>query len=262
MKIITWNVNSLRSLIKKINLNNFLKKYKPDVFCMSEIKLTCPINDFQKELEKSIKGYKYRYWSPCLIKKGYSGTSIWCKNKPLNIIQGMGITKHDMEGRLITLEYPKYFIIHVYVPNSGDILQRLNYRTLEWDVDFLTFVKKLNNIKPIIICGDLNVAHQEIDIHDPVGNRREAGFTKMERQNFTKFLIEINLEDSFRLLYPTLKDQYTYWSYRYSSRQKNKGWRLDYFLVSEKIKHRIKESSILTKQEGSDHAPIVLDISW
>lgn len=260
MRIITWNVNGLKSLINKINLDEFLKDKNPDIFCMSEIKLTCPINNIQDKLEKNINGYKYRYWSPCLLKKGYSGTTIWCKKEPLNIKHGMGIPKHDTEGRIITVEFDNFFLIHVYTPNSGDVLQRLNYRTKEWDIDFMNFVENLQKIKPIVISGDLNVAHQEIDIHDPIGNRREAGFTKIERDNFTLLLTKLNLHDSLRLLYPDKKEIYSYWSFRFNSRNKNKGWRLDYFLISDKLKKKVKDSLIIKDQLGSDHAPIQLDI--
>ncbi|VVU95433.1 Endonuclease/Exonuclease/phosphatase family [seawater metagenome] len=261
MKIICWNVNGLKSLIKAHNLNSFLETHNPDIFCMSEIKLTCPINNIQKKLEKNVNNYKFRYWSPCITKKGYSGTTIWCKTKPTSITQGMGVPKHDNEGRIISVEFENYFLIHVYAPNSGDILQRLKYRTQEWDVDFLNYIKKIGKLKPVIVCGDLNVAHREIDIHDPIGNRREAGFTKIERENFTKLLVDASLTDSFRYLYPDEKDQYTYWSFRYSSRKKNKGWRLDYFLVSDKIKHKVKDVKIISEQQGSDHAPLQIDLS-
>ncbi len=260
MKIIAWNVNGLKSLIKEHDLNAFLKKHNPDIFCMSEIKLTCPINNIQSKLQKNIEGYKYRFWSPCISKKGYSGTTIWSKIKPMSVFQGIGIPKHDTEGRVITIEFDKYYLIHVYVPNSGDILQRLEYRTQEWDKDFIEYIKKLEKKKSIILCGDMNVAHQEIDIHDPIGNRREAGFTKVERENFTTLLTKTNLTDVFRFLYPDKKNQYTYWSYRYNSRKKNKGWRLDYFLVSDKLKIKIKDFIIISDQLGSDHAPIQLII--
>jgi len=258
MRIIAWNVNGLNAINKKVDLNKFLKKHKPDIFCMGETKLSCPFFELEEELKKKVKGYKYRYWSPCLVKKGYSGTSIWCKKEPLSV--KIGMKKYDHEGRVITVEYKDYFIVHVYTPNSGQNLQRLDYRVKEWDKHFRNFLKRLNRKKPIIVCGDLNVAHQEIDIANPSGNKRNSGFTDRERSSFSKLLEKVNLIDTFRHLNPKVKDKYSFWTYMFNARKKNKGWRIDYFLVSQKIIKKVKKSDILTKQLGSDHVPIVLNI--
>ena len=258
MKIIAWNVNGLNAINKKVDLNKFLKKHNPDVFCMGETKLSCPFFELEQELKKKIKGYKFRYWSPCLTRGGYSGTSIWCKKEPLSVKTGM--KKYDNEGRVITIEYKDYFILHVYTPNSGQTLQRLEYRVNEWDKHFRNYIKRLNKKKPVIVCGDLNVAHQEIDIANPSGNKRNAGFTDQERASFDKLLEKGDLVDTFRHLHPKVVDKYSFWTYMFNARKKNKGWRIDYFLVTKNILKKVKKSDIITKQEGSDHAPIILEL--
>ena len=257
--IIAWNVNGLRSIVKKINFNKFLNKYKPDIICMSETKLSLPDEKIRDTIDSLIMNYKYKYYSTCSKKKGYSGTTIWCKKKPIKVTYGIGIEKSDDEGRVITCEFKNYFLITVYTPNSGQILQRLQYRVYEWDIVFREYIKKLQKKKPVIISGDLNCAHKDIDIFSPKTKKKSPGFTLQERQSFGKLLSECNLIDSFRYLYPNKKDQYTYWSYRpKSTRGKNKGWRLDYFLVDKRLIKNIKDSEIIKNELGSDHAPIKL----
>ena len=258
MKIIAWNVNGLNAINKKVDLNSFLKKHNPDVFCMGETKLSCPFFELENELKKKIKGYKFRYWSPCQTKKGYSGTSIWCKKEPLAV--KIGMKNYDHEGRVITIEYKDYYILHVYTPNSGQTLQRLDYRVNEWDKHFRNYIKRLDRKKPVIVCGDLNVAHQEIDLANPKTNRKNSGFTDVERNNFTKLLKKAKLVDTFRHLNPNVTDKYSFWTYMFNARNNNKGWRIDYFLVSQRILKKVKDSDIITKQIGSDHAPIILSI--
>ena len=260
--IAAWNVNSIRALIKKekdIDLNKFLEKI--NIFCIGETKLSCPDNEVRKELKEKIKGFRYRYYNTSSSKKGYSGTAIWSKKKPLEVIYGLGIEELDTEGRVITLEFDNFYLLHVYTPNSGEALARLEYRVKIWDVEFKKFIKKLNLKKPVIVCGDLNCAYHEIDIHSPKTNTRSAGFTDEERNSFGKLLKENNLIDTFRYFNPD-KILYSYWNYRTKARSKNKGWRIDYFLVSEKIIKKIKKSDILTDIIGSDHAPIILKCSF
>jgi exodeoxyribonuclease-3 len=259
IKIIAWNVNGLRSLIKTGELYMLIENEKPDIICFGETKLSCPYLDVQEELKNKIKGYKYRYYSPCLSRNGYSGTAIFSKKEPLNVSYGINNSTHDNEGRVITLEFNKYFLIHVYTPNSGQALQRLEYRTKEWDVHFRNFIKNLQKSKNVIVCGDLNVANEDIDIHSPKTNKRTAGFTDEERNSFKQHLNELKLIDTFRYLHPTTIT-YSYWSYRFKSRENNKGWRIDYFLVSENLIKNVKKSSIFTDITGSDHAPIMLNI--
>jgi len=258
--IIAWNVNSIRALVKKFNLNEFLEKNKVNIFCMGETKLSCPDLVVQKELKEKIKGFRYRFYSTCTRKKGYSGTAIWSKKKPLNVMYGLGIDDLDNEGRVITLEFKGFYLVHVYTPNSGEALARLNYRVKTWDSEFRKFIKKLNIKKQVVVCGDLNCAYQEIDIHSPNTNKKSAGFTDEERQSFGKLLKDINLLDTFRYFNPD-KILYSYWNYRTKARSKNKGWRIDYFLVSSKLIKKIKKSLILDKVMGSDHAPIMLVLS-
>ena len=260
VRIIAWNVNSIRALIKKININDFLNNYKPDIFCMSETKLSCPDEEHISNLKDKINGFKYRYYSTCLIKQGYSGTAIYTNKKPINIIYGMNIKKHDLEGRIITLEFKNYFLLHVYTPNSGQALERLDYRTKEWDIDFKNFCNKLQKKKNLVICGDLNVVNLDIDIHNTKNKQKTAGFTPQERSNFKKILEENKLIDTFRYFYPDIIEKYTYWSYMKQARSKNKGWRIDYFLTNETFLKFIIKSEIIQKQIGSDHAPILLEI--
>lgn len=268
MKIIAWNVNGIRALVKKVDLYEYLKQNRPSIMCFSETKLSCPDKETREKLEDLVKGFKYRYYSTCTSKKGYSGTAIWCRRKPINVYYGFeaikSLEKNNkclIEGRLITCELSKYYLVHVYTPNSGQLgLKRLNYRVKKWDVVFRKYIKDLQKKKPVIICGDLNCAHKEIDLYNPKTKKRSAGFTDEERQSFNKLLEECNLADSFRYKNPT-KVEYSWWSYRpKATRSKNRGWRIDYYLVDKRLIKKVKQSGIDTKQYGSDHAPILLDI--
>jgi len=260
VKLIAWNINGIRAMMKKNDLFELIKKENPNVICFGETKISCPFLNTEEILKKKIKGYKYRYWSPCLSKNGYSGTAIFSKKKPLNVKYGMDVEELDQEGRLITLEYDNYYLVHVYTPNSGQALARLDYRVKKWDVEFRKYIKKLNNLKNVIVCGDLNVAHQEIDISNPKGNKRNSGFTDEERNSFTKLLSDTNLIDTYRHFNPE-KIEYSFWTYLHNARKKNKGWRIDYFLVSKKIINKVIKSEILTDVMGSDHAPVMLKIN-
>jgi exodeoxyribonuclease-3 len=251
MKIIAWNINGLRSLLKTEYLKILLDEEDPDILCMGETKLSCEIID-----NELLNEFKYKFYGSC-IKAGYSGTAIYSKKKPINIIYGL--YDIDNEGRVIVLEFKKFFLLHVYTPNSGQVLARLDWRVNTWDHNFYNYILELQKKKPIIICGDLNVAHQEIDLKNPKKNLKTAGFTIEERESFDYIINELNLVDSFRYLYPN-KIKYSYWSYRMRSRQKNIGWRIDYFLLSNILKNNIIDSDILTHLFGSDHAPIKLII--
>jgi len=257
MKIIAWNVNGLRATVKKPYLFDLINKENPSIICMGETKLTCPIDDIQHIFKKKLPSYKYKYFSHCSIKKGYSGTCILSRYKPIQVTYGLGSL--DNEGRVITLEYKSFYLIHVYTPNSGELLARLKYRVETWDVEFRKYLANLQKNKPIIVCGDLNVANEMIDLHNPSGNKHTAGYTDEERNSFKLLLSNLNLIDTYRYLHPK-KIEYSYWSYRRKAREHNKGWRIDYFLVSEKLIKRIKKSKILTKIIGSDHAPIKLSL--
>ena len=260
MKIIAWNVNGLRSLFKTEYLDKLLADENPDIFCMGETKLSCPYDNVELEIVNKYPQFKYRFWSPCKIRGGYSGTSIFCKKKPINVYYGLNTDNDiDNEGRVITIELKKFYLIHVYTPNSGQALARLEWRTAVWDREFEKYILHLQKTKPVIVCGDLNVAHKEIDLKNPKTNLKTAGYTVEERESFDKILSKCKLIDSYRNLYPT-KIEYSYWSYMRSSRLKNIGWRIDYFLVDEKLENKIKESNILTTCLGSDHAPIILII--
>lgn len=264
-KIIAWNVNGLRSLMKKKDLDDLIKKEKPDIICFGETKLSCPFIDTENEIKNKFPDYKYTYWSPCLVKNGYSGTAIISKIKPLNNYNGL-LDKHyndngiDNEGRVITLEFKNYFLVHVYTPNSGQELKRLDYRVNKWDKEFRLYIKRLNKIKPTIICGDLNVAHKEIDLANPKTNTKNSGFTIEERESFSKLLKRTNSIDTFRYFNKDLI-KYSFWTYMFGARKKNKGWRIDYFLVNKKILKKINKSDILTNVMGSDHAPVLLEIN-
>lgn len=260
LKIIAWNINGIRSLTKNYDFNEYLTKNKPHIICMGETKLSCPDILIKKNLKKIIKGFRYRYFSTCIARKGYSGTAIWSKIKPINVLYGIYNKKHDNEGRVITLEFDKYYLVHVYTPNSGQSLQRLDYRTKEWDPCFWNFIKKLQQKKPIIVCGDLNCARYEIDIHSPKTNLNSAGFTIQERNNLNKYIDKLKLIDTFRYLNPETRDAYTYWTYMRQARKKNKGWRIDYFLISKILLENLKSSKIQYNQLGSDHAPIELNL--
>jgi len=254
MKIIAWNINGIRSLLKTEHLDNLIKDEDPDIFCMGEIRVSCPYDD--KPLLVRLPKYKYRFWSPCTTKGGYSGTAIFSKKKPVNMALGLDYNGKniDDEGRVITLEFKKFFLIHVYTPNSGQELARLNYRVNQWDIAFCEYINKLQKTKPVIVCGDLNVANEPIDIKNPTANRRTAGYTQEERDSFKNILKKCNLVDSFRFLHDSVK--YSYWSYRGNARKNNAGWRIDYFLNSENIQNKITECDILDNVLGSDHAPI------
>lgn len=258
-KIISWNVNGIRSLHKKGEFKKLIDKNNPDVICLSETKLSCPYVTIQEQLKKDIKGYKYRYFSPCLARKGYAGTMTFSKRKPLSVIYGIGNKELDNEGRVITLEFKDFYLVNVYTPNSGRELKRLKYRTEEWDPAFRKFIKKLDSKKTAIVSGDLNVAHKEIDLHNPKGNKKSAGFTDEERNSFELLLNKVKLIDTFRYFYPDKTDIYSYWTYMAKARQKNKGWRIDYFLISKKSIDWIKKADILTLQMGSDHAPVLIE---
>lgn len=265
MKIIAFNVNSLRNIIKKNDLFKLIEDENPTILCMSETKLSCPIIDIQKIMEEKVKGYKYRYYSTC-DKAGYSGTAIYSKKEPINIYYGLIDNNNnniniDNEGRVITLEFKKFFLVHVYTPNSGVALQRLKYRIDTWDQIFKTWLLYLQKTKPIIVCGDLNVANEEIDLKNPKSNHKTPGFTNEERESFKKILQEVDLIDTYRYKNKD-KIEYSYWTYRMNARAKNVGWRIDYFLVSKNIINKVKKSKILTNVMGSDHAPIKLNITF
>ncbi len=248
MKLISWNVNGLRAVMGK-NFMEFFNEIDADCFCLQETKLQ------EGQIEMDLPGY-HQYWNYA-DKKGYSGTAIFTKKEPLSVRYGMGIDEHDHEGRLITLEFEDFYFITVYVPNSQDELRRLDYR-MKWEDDFLSYVKELEKTKPVVFCGDLNVAHKEIDLKNPKTNRRNAGFTDEERGKFT-VLLENGFTDTFRYFYP---DQITYswWSYRFRAREKNAGWRIDYFVCSDSLRDRLKDAKIHTEVMGSDHCPVELDI--
>ena len=259
MKIIAWNINGIRSSMKRNELYDLIKDENPDIICFGETKISCPFEEVKEELNQKIKGYKYRYWSPCKTRGGYSGTAIFCKKEPNHII--FGLDNIDNEGRVIILEFNKFFLLHCYTPNSGAELDRLDYRTKTWDKVFRKKIIELQKDKPVIVCGDLNVARQEIDLKNPKTNLKTAGYTIEERESFEKLLSEANLVDTYRVLNPE-KIEYSYWSYRFNSRKKNAGWRIDYFLINEKYIKNIKKSLILTEIMGSDHAPIKLVLKF
>lgn len=249
MKLVSWNVNGLRAIWNK-GFANFFNIINADIFCIQETKMQ------EGQMEINFDGY-YKYFNSA-IRKGYSGTAIFTRIKPKAVSYGIGIEKHDTEGRVITLEYEKFYMVNVYTPNSQRELTRLEYRQ-EWEDDFRNYLKELDKVKPVIICGDLNVAHKEIDLKNPKSNRKSAGFTDEERAKMTK-LLESGFSDSFRYLYPDKENCYTWWSYMMKAREKNVGWRIDYFLVSDKIKNNIKEAKIHSDIMGSDHCPVELDI--
>ena len=250
MKIISWNVNGIRAVIKKGFLD-FINDFNPDIICIQETKA------HPEQVDLDLDNYKYKYWNSA-IKKGYSGTAIFSKIKPISVQNDMNIEKHDDEGRVICMELKNYFLVTVYTPNSKRDLSRLDYRAKEWDKDFLIYLKELEKIKPIIFCGDLNVAHKEIDLKNPKTNKRNAGFTDEERLGFDNY-INSGFLDTFRM-YNKEPNHYTWWSYMFNSRAKNVGWRIDYFCISEMLKKKITKSIILPEIMGSDHAPILIEI--
>ena len=249
MKLISWNVNGLRACVGKGFLDYF-KEQQADIFCLQETKLQ------EGQIELELDGY-HQYWNYA-EKKGYSGTAIFTKEKPIPVHYGIGIEEHDKEGRVITLEFEKFYMITVYTPNSQEKLARLDYR-MKWEEDFKNYLLELDKKKPVIVCGDLNVAHKEIDLKNPKTNRKNAGFSDEEREKMTK-LLESGFVDSFRYFYPNKTDIYSWWSYRFSARAKNAGWRIDYFLVSDRIKENMKGAEIHTEILGSDHCPVLLNI--
>jgi exodeoxyribonuclease-3 len=262
MKIIAWNINGIKSMLKKKEnyLVNLINKENPDIFCLGETKISCPFLDIKKELESRLKNKYFDYWSPCLVKAGYSVTAIFSKIEPNNVIYGLYINKkeYDEEGRVITCEYKDFYLVHVYTPNSGEGLKRLEYRVNEWDKIFLKYINNLQKRKPVILCGDLNVAHKEIDLKNPKTNLKTAGYTIEERESFDEILKKTKMVDTFRFLNPQ-EIKYSFWSYRFKSREKGIGWRIDYFLISKKLLNKIEKSDILDIF-GSDHAPIILEI--
>ena len=250
MRFVSWNVNGLRACLTKGFMDSF-NELDADIFCLQETKL----QEGQHDLD--LPGY-HQYWNYA-EKKGYSGTALFSKTEPIKVTYGIGVEEHDHEGRVITAEYEDFYFIVVYVPNAQRELTRLAYRQT-WEDAFLKYILKLEKKKPVIYCGDLNVAHQEIDLKNAKSNRGNAGFTDEERACFTKVL-ESGYVDSFRYLYPDTKDAYSWWSYMFHAREKNAGWRIDYFVVSEKLKDRIKEAKIHPEVMGSDHCPVELELS-
>lgn len=262
MKIIAWNVNGIRAMLKKNNLVELINNEEPDIICLGETKVSCPFTEVKDNLNNSLNSKYYNYWSPCKVKAGYSGTAILTKKEPINVIYGLNINneEYDDEGRVITCEFSKFFLIHVYTPNSGEALARLDYRTTIWDNMFLKYIHKLKEIKKVIICGDLNVAHTEIDLKNPKTNLKTAGFTIEERTSFTNILEKADLIDTFRYVNKD-KIKYSYWSYKFKARINNAGWRIDYFLIDKKLIKKVLNSDILVDIIGSDHAPIILELN-
>ena len=249
MKFISWNVNGLRACVGKGFAESF-KQLDADFFCLQETKMQ------EGQLELDFEGYT-SYWNYA-EKKGYSGTAIFTKHQPINVSYGLGIEEHDHEGRVITLEMQDFYLITVYTPNSQDGLRRLDYR-MTWEDDFLEYIKRLDEKKPVIVCGDLNVAHEEIDLKNPKSNRKNAGFTDEEREKMTKWL-NSGFTDTIRYFYPEQKDIYSWWSYRFKAREKNAGWRIDYFIVSNRLQERLDNAKIHTEIYGSDHCPVELTL--
>lgn len=250
MKLISWNVNGIRACVQKGFLD-FFREADADIFCIQESKMQ------EGQLTLELEGY-HQYWNYA-EKKGYSGTAIFTKQEPISVQYGIGIPEHDHEGRVITLEFDDFYMVTVYTPNSQDELKRLDYR-MQWETDFLAYLKGLEEKKGVIFCGDLNVAHREIDLKNPKTNRKNAGFTDEEREKFSQVL-EAGFIDTFRYFYPDMEGIYSWWSYRFSARAKNAGWRIDYFCVSECLKDRLQDAKILTDVMGSDHCPVELDLT-
>ncbi len=249
MKLVSWNVNGLRAVVGK-NFMEVFQSLDADVFCLQETKLQ------KGQIEMDLPGY-YEFWNYA-EKKGYSGTAIFSKMEPLNVFYGLGIEEHDHEGRVITLEFEEFFLTCVYTPNSQDGLKRLAYR-MTWEDAFLERMKELDRVKPVIWCGDLNVAHKEIDLKNPKTNHMNAGFTDEERAKMTA-AIEAGFTDSFRYFYPDKEGAYSWWSYRMRARERNAGWRIDYFMVSDRFAERMEDAKILSEIYGSDHCPVELDL--
>ena len=247
MKLISWNVNGLRACMGK-GFMEFFEEADADIFCIQESKLQ------EGQISLELPGY-HQYWNYA-VKKGYSGTAVFTKKEPLSVSYGIGIEEHDQEGRVITLEFPDFYMVTVYTPNSQEELARLPYR-MTWEEEFLKYLKKLEETKPVIFCGDLNVAHKEIDLKNPKTNRKNAGFSDEEREKFS-VLLENGFIDTFRYFYPEAEGAYSWWSYRFHAREKNAGWRIDYFLVSSQLKERLEDAVIYKDVFGSDHCPVAL----
>ena len=250
-KLISWNVNGLRACMGK-GFMEFFEQADADIFCLQEIKLQEGQIDWNKE------GY-YAYWNYA-EKKGYSGTAIFTKEEPLQVTYGLGIEEHDKEGRVITLEFPEYYLITLYTPNSQSELARLDYR-MKWEDDFRAYLLQLRKNKAVIVCGDMNVAHKEIDLKNPKTNRKNAGFTDEERAKMTE-LLESGFIDTFRYFYPDMEQIYSWWSYRFKAREKNAGWRIDYFIVSPSLEGKLEDAKIHSDIMGSDHCPVELDLKF
>lgn len=250
MRFINWNVNGIRAAIGKGFLE-FFEREKPDFLCLQEIKCS------EGQVNLELPGY-YQYWNYA-ERKGYSGTAIFTRHEPLAVTRGIGMEEHDAEGRVITLEYPTFYLVTVYTPNAGRDLARLPYR-MDWEDAFRAYLLRLNEKKPVVFCGDLNVAHKEIDLKNPKTNRKNAGFTDEERSKFTE-LLESGFTDTYRHLYPDREGAYTWWSYFSKAREKNIGWRIDYFVVSNDVRDQIAEAGIMPEVMGSDHCPVYLDLS-
>ena len=250
MKFVSWNVNGLRACVGKNFMEEF-EKLDADIFCLQETKLQ------EGQIDLELPGY-HQYWNYAK-KKGYSGTAIFTRKEPIGVSYGLGIEEHDQEGRVITLEFEDFYFITVYTPNSQNELARLDYRMI-WEDAFLAYIKKLDETKPVIFCGDLNVAHKEIDLKNPKTNRKNAGFTDEERGKMTELLAS-GFVDTFRYFYPDVEQVYSWWSYRFKAREKNAGWRIDCFIVSERLKARLLDAKIHTDIMGSDHCPVELDLS-
>lgn len=248
MKLVSWNVNGIRSCVQK-GFYDFFQQVNADIFCIQETKMQ------PEQLIINSEGY-YQYMNSA-VRKGYSGVMVFTKQKPLSVVLGMGMEKHDQEGRLITLEYKDFYFIGCYTPNAKEELARLSYR-MEWEDDFRSYIKRLDAQKPVILCGDLNVAHQEIDLKNPKTNHNSAGFSDAEREKFSA-LLNSGFIDTYRFLYPD-KIEYSWWSYRFKARERNAGWRIDYFIVSERLQNQIQDTKIHTDITGSDHCPVSLEI--
>ena len=248
MKFISWNVNGLRACVGK-DFEQSFRQLDADFFCLQETKMQ------EGQLDLQFEGYT-SYWNYA-EKKGYSGTAIYTRHKPLSVTYGIGIDEHDHEGRVITLEMEDFYLVTVYTPNSQDGLRRLDYRMV-WETDFLAYLKRLDSQKPVIVCGDLNVAHQEIDLKNPKSNRRNAGFTDEEREKMS-ILLDNGFTDTFRFLHPE-EVTYSWWSYRFKAREKNAGWRIDYFLISDRLRPQLTGATIHTEIFGSDHCPVELNL--
>ncbi len=249
MKLISWNVNGIRACCQK-GFEDTFRQLDADFFCLQETKMQ------EGQLDLYFDGY-HSYWNYA-EKKGYSGTAIFTRHTPLEVTYGIGMDEHDHEGRVITLEMDTFYLVTVYTPNSQDELKRLGYR-MQWETDFLNYLQELDKKKPVIVCGDMNVAHTEIDLKNPKTNRRNPGFTDEERERFTQ-LLQNGFIDTFRYFYPDTKDIYSWWSYRFRAREKNTGWRIDYFVCSERLKDKLTGAAIHTEIYGSDHCPVELTV--